>query len=51
MQPGNDYMRRRDTWKRQEQDDERNRTYHHNCSGKEVCANMLSLMVDITRQE
>lgn len=51
MQPGHDYMRRGDTWNRQERDDERNRTYHHNCSGNEVCVNTHSLMVDITRQE
>jgi len=51
MQPGHDYVRRGDTWNKQERDDERNRTYHHNCSGNEVCANTHSLMVNITRQK
>lgn len=44
MQPGHDYMRRGDTWNRQERDDEINRTYHHNCSGNEVCVNTHSLI-------
>jgi hypothetical protein len=49
--PDHDYMRRGDTQNRQERDDERNGTHHHNCSGNKVCANTHQPMVDITRQE